>query len=168
MGVLFQIRIDNLSSQDVQDLVSEHLDGMHKNSPPGHVNALAIEALRQPDVTFWSVWDGHSLCGCGALKELDAATGEIKSMRTRSAYLRRGIGQLVLDEIIRTARERQYRYLYLETGTGVAFEAAHALYTKNGFSRCGAFGDYTGSEFNVFMVRQLLTAGVEPQLTREC
>jgi putative acetyltransferase len=155
INVSFRLQIDKLSSAEVQELIAEHLRGMHKNTPPGNVNALAIEGLRQPSVTFWSVWDGHSLCGCGALKELDGSTGEVKSMRTRAAYLRRGMGQLVLDEIIRTARARQYRHLYLETGTGEAFEAAHSLYTKNGFTWCAAFGDYVATGFNVFMVRNL-------------
>lgn len=148
-------RIGDLASPEVQQLIAEHLQGMHANSPPGHVNALAIEALRQPDVTFWAAWEGGTLCGCGALKQLDAASGEVKSMRTRAAYLRRGVGQFVLDQIVGKARERGYRQLYLETGTGDAFEAAHALYMKNGFRWCGAFGDYVATAFNVFMVRDL-------------
>ena len=151
----FVARIDDLSSAEVQDLVAEHLRGMHAHTPPGHVNALAIEALRRPDITFWSVWSGESLCGCGALKELDASTGEIKSMRTRPAFLRQGLGQFLLDEIVRTARSRGYQRLCLETGTGPAFDAAHALYLRNGFRWCGAFGDYQATEFNVFMEKRL-------------
>jgi putative acetyltransferase len=151
----FLARIDDLGSAEVQELVIEHLQGMHSNTPPGHVHALALDGLRRADVTFWSIWDGQALCGCGALKELDPVSGEIKSMRTRADWLRRGVGQFVLDEIIRTAIGRGYRHLYLETGTGQAFEAAHALYLRNGFTWCGAFGDYTATDFNVFMSRAL-------------
>ena len=147
----FIARVEDLSSPEVQDLVAEHLQGMHSNSPPGHVYALALEALKRSDITFWSVWSEGLLCGCGALKELDSASGEIKSMRTRPAFLRQGLGQFVLDEIIRTAQSRGYKHLYLETGTGPAFEAAHGLYLKNGFNWCGSFGDYTATDFNVFM-----------------
>lgn len=147
--------IDDLSSDDVQALIAEHLAGMHSNTPAGHVNALAIERLRAPGVTFWSAWVNAGLAGCGALKELDAQTGEVKSMRTRAAFLRRGVGQAVLDEIIRTAGRRGYTRLVLETGTGPAFEAAHQLYLRNGFEWCGAFGDYTATEFNVFMAKDL-------------
>lgn len=154
-GKPFVARIDDLGSADVQGLVSEHLQGMHSNSPPGHVHALALESLRRPEVTFWSVWQNQALCGCGALQELDGVTGEIKSMRTRAAYLRRGVGQFVLDEIIQTAVGRGYRRLYLETGTGPGFAAAHALYQKNGFAWCGAFGDYVATDFNVFMSRDI-------------
>src|SRR5690606_21482952 len=134
---------------------AEHLSGMHANSPPGHVNALAIEGLRAANVTFWTAWSEGALCGCGALKEVDSLTGEIKSMRTRPAFLRRGVGQAVLDVILRTALERGYARLLLETGTGRAFEAAHALYRRNGFGWTGAFGEYKATEFKVFMEKVL-------------
>jgi putative acetyltransferase len=149
------VRIDDLSSPQVQALIAEHLAGMHGNTPPGHVHALAIDGLRAPNITFWSAWIDGELCGCGAMKALGADSGEVKSMRTRLAYLRRGVGQAVLDEIIRTARERAYTHLYLETGTGEPFAAAHKLYLRNGFVWSSAFGDYTATEFNVFMVKAL-------------
>lgn len=149
------VRLDDLRSPEIQALILEHLQGMHANSPPGHVHALAIESLRRPDITFLSAWTGGELCGCGALKRLDAESGEIKSMRTRQRFLRQGVGRAVLAAIIRLGTARGYSRLYLETGTGPAFEAAHALYLRNGFDWCGAFGDYAATDFNVFMVRDL-------------
>jgi putative acetyltransferase len=128
---------------------------MHGNSPPGHVHALAIEGLRAPGVTFWTAWRDDALCGCGALKELSATAGEVKSMRTRPAFLRQGVGQALLSTIVAEAKARGYRWLYLETGTGAAFEPAHALYARNGFVECSAFGDYDATEFNAFMVKEL-------------
>ena len=149
------MQVDDLSSPEAQALVAEHLAGMHGTSPPGHVNALAIDGLRAPEVTFWTAWQGRQLCGCGALKELSTTSGEIKSMRTRPAFLRQGVGQAVLSEIMCVARARGYRQLFLETGTGPSFEPAHALYARNGFNWCGAFGDYAATAFNVFMVKHL-------------
>ena len=99
------VRVDDLASAEVGALIAEHLSGMRGNSPPGHVHALAIEGLRRPEVTFWSAWKGDALCGCGALKALGPDAGEVKSMRTRPAFLRQGVGQTVLDEIVRTAWE---------------------------------------------------------------
>jgi putative acetyltransferase len=153
MGI--DVRQDDLSSADVQSLVAEHLSGTHSNSPPGHVHALTVEGLRAPNVTFWTAWVDGILCGCGALTELGTSSGEIKSMRTRDAFRRRGVGQAILDEIVRTARQRGYSRLLLETGTGKAFEAAHALYRRNGFEWSGPFGDYTATDFNVFMIKVL-------------
>jgi putative acetyltransferase len=151
-----EVRIDDLSSPEVQALVAEHLQGMRSNSPPGSVFALAIEALKRPEITFWSAWRGPALCGCGALKELSASSAEVKSMRTRQAYLGQGVGQAVLDRIIETARSRNYQSLHLETGTGPAFAAAHRLYLRNGFSWSGPFGDYVATDFNVFMFKSLV------------
>lgn len=150
------VRVDDLSSPEVQALVAEHLAGMRGNTPPGHVHALAIDSLRAPEVTFLSAWKGPALCGCGALKELDSYSGEIKSMRTRQTYLRQGVGQAVLNELVRIAEGRRYRQLYLETGTGAQFVAAHELYLRNGFTWCGRFDSYAATEFNVFMVKKLL------------
>jgi putative acetyltransferase len=146
---------DDLSSPEVQSPIAEHLSGMHLNSPPGHVHALAIEKLRAPSVTFWVARIDGVLCGCGALKELDPLPGEVKSMRTRAAFLRRGVGQAILDEIILTARHRGYLRLLLETGTGQPFEPAHALYRRSGFEPSGPFGEYTATDFNVFMAKRL-------------
>ncbi|MCA7025388.1 MULTISPECIES: GNAT family N-acetyltransferase [Stenotrophomonas] len=150
------VRPDDLSSPQVQALVTEHLAGMHGNTPAGHVHALALDSLRAPGITFWSAWLDGQLCGCGALKALGDHASEIKSMRTRPAFLRRGVGQAVLDEIFRVARDRGHTHLYLETGTGAPFAAAHALYLRNGFAWCGPFGEYTATAFNVFMVRPLV------------
>lgn len=156
------VRIDDLSSDEVQALVAEHVAGMRGSSPACHAHALAIDGLRQPDVTFWTAWQGGALCGCGALRALDADTGEVKSMRTRAACLRQGVAQAILDEIVRTARARGYATLCLETGTGEAFAAAHAFYLRDGFAWCGPFGDYVATDFNVFMAKSLRPAGEPP------
>lgn len=76
-------------------------------------------------------------------------------MRTRAAFLRRGVGQAVLDEIVLAARRRGYSRLLLETGTGKAFEPAHAFYRQNGFEWSEPFGEYSATDFNVFMARTL-------------
>lgn len=155
-----EVRVDDLSSPQVQELIAQHLAGMHSNSPAEHCHALAIDGLRAHDVTFWSAWINDQLCGCGALKSLGGGAGEVKSMRTHHSFLRRGVAQAVLDEIVSTARERGYSHLYLETGTGDAFEAAHALYLRNGFEWCGPFADYSANDFSVFMVKALDSADI--------
>jgi len=149
------IQQDDLSCADVQLLVAEHLSGMHSSSPPGQVHALAIQSLLAPNVSFFTAWQEEVLCGCGALKELDHFNGEVKSMRTRAAFLNRGIGQAILDHIVGTARQRRYSRLLLETGSGTAFEPAHAFYRKNGFEPTASFGEYAATDFNMFMAKHL-------------
>ena len=67
---IIDVRLDDLSSPEVQVPVAEHLAGMHRNSPPGQVNAFAIAGLGKPDISFWSAWCNGHLCGCGALGNL--------------------------------------------------------------------------------------------------
>ena len=94
---LMRIEIDDLSRPQVHALLSEHLANMYELSPPENVHALDLSKLRAPGITFWTVWDGVSLLGCGALKQLSATHGEVKSMRTPQALRRRGAGRAVLE-----------------------------------------------------------------------
>ncbi|MDH5622579.1 MAG: GNAT family N-acetyltransferase [Gammaproteobacteria bacterium] len=146
---------DDLSGPEIQALLREHVQGMFETSPPDSVYTLSIEALRVPAITMWSAWEGPALIGCGALKELDAGSGEIKSMRTASAHLGRGVATAILKRIVDVATERGYRRLYLETGSAPAFGPAHALYRKAGFVDCGPFADYRDDPFCRFMVLAL-------------
>ncbi|MEY2952562.1 MAG: hypothetical protein RLZZ401_649 [Pseudomonadota bacterium] len=151
----YQIIRDDLSGLEIQALIKEHLAGMHSTSPPESVHALGLEALRAPEVTLWSVWQGPVLCGCGALKDLGQAHGEVKSMRTRAAFLRQGVGQAVLTHLLDHAKAAGYSKLSLETGTTGAFKAAHQLYLRHGFTFCGPFGAYQQDGFSVFMTKLL-------------
>ena len=145
---MFTLREDDLEGDDVRALLTLHLAGMHENSPPGHVFALDLTGLKQPNVTVWTAWDGPSLAAIGALKDLGDGTGELKSMRTHPDHLRRGAGAAILDHIIGVARRRGYHRVSLETGLGEAFEPALTLYRKRGFTVGGPFADYEKSEFN--------------------
>jgi len=140
-----------LGEPDVIALLGEHLQGMADHSPPESIHALDIEGLKAPDITFWTMRDGKELLGCIALKQLDDKHGEIKSMRTASTHLRRGVAAALLEHLIAEARQRSYERLSLETGSGPGFEAAHALYRKTGFEYCGPFANYREDPFSRFM-----------------
>ena len=100
---VMEIRVDDLTSPHVIQLLREHLQDMARHSPPESIHALDLDALRKPEITFWSVWQGEALMGCGALKRLDAAHGEIKSMRTAAPYLRQGVAAAMLKFILEEA-----------------------------------------------------------------
>ena len=154
-----QIEIDDLTRPEIHALLNEHLHSMHALSPPESVHALDLERLRAPSITFWSAWEDGQLLGCGALKELDPAHGEVKSMRTSNARRRSGAGRAILAHIIEVAKARGYQRLSLETGAVDAFKPAQTLYESVGFSRCGPFGDYVQDPFSVFMTLRLSQAG---------
>ncbi len=150
-----QIQRDDLSHPAVIALLHEHLKDMRTNSPPESVHALDLDALRKPDVTFWTVWKEDQVAGCGALKELDSNHGEIKSMRTSGLFRRRGVAVLMLKHIVDEARTRQYQRLSLETGAQDFFKPAHALYAAHGFEVCGPFANYKNDPNSVFMTLSL-------------
>jgi putative acetyltransferase len=150
------LRVDDLSRPEIVALLVEHRRRMFLYSPPEDVHALDLDGLRQPDITLWSAWREGQLAGCGALRELDPAHGEIKSMRTADAFLRQGVGAAVLEHILGEARRRGYRRLSLETGKQDAFAPARALYARFGFTACGRFGDYPeGDTTSHFMTREI-------------
>ena len=148
-------RIDDLTGAATRLLIARHLAGMHASSPPESIHAFDLDMLRAPDVTFWSVWVGEEIAGCGALKVLDAKRGELKSMRVADAYLGRGIGRVILEHLIAEARARRMESLWLETGSTAPFVPALRLYETAGFVRCGPFDGYVDDPFSVFMTRTL-------------
>ena len=150
-----QIRVDDLTSPQVQQLLTEHLQSMHLHSPPESIHALDLAGLRQPEITFWSIWDGDELLGCGALKEIDPQHGEIKSMRTATAHQRKGVAKIMLQHIIAEAQRRSYTRLSLETGSMAAFEPARNLYASFGFEYCEPFGEYAIDPYSSFMTKDL-------------
>lgn len=150
-----EIRIDDLSGSEIQELLREHLQSMALHSPPESIHALDIEALRKPEITFWTVWEDGALLGCGALKELDAQHGEVKSMRTSLRHRRKGAAKTILNHLLAEAKRRSYRRLSLETGSMEAFAPARTLYAGFGFTYCGPFADYVEDPYSVFMTKEL-------------
>ncbi|MDT5271648.1 MAG: putative acetyltransferase [Acidobacteriota bacterium] len=150
-----EIKVDDLNGPEVHEFLQEHLRNMHMHSPPESVHALDLEELRKPEITFWTVWEDGELLGCGALKELDPVHAEIKSMRTSSAHLRKGVASHLLTHILEEAVRRGYARLSLETGSAEAFEPAQRLYAAFGFAYCGPFANYVEDPYSVFMTREL-------------
>jgi putative acetyltransferase len=150
-----EIREGGLDDPRVVALLNVHFQAMLANSPKDSCHFLDLSGLRAPGVTFWSAWDGEDLLGCGALKQLDPQHGEIKSMRTAAEHLRRGTGAALVSHILGVARTRGYKRLSLETGSGEAFDAAHALYRQFGFTECAPFADYKADPFSRFLSRVL-------------
>jgi putative acetyltransferase len=149
------IRRDDLRGPEIAVFLQEHLRDMHRVSPPESVHALDLESLRQPDITFWTIWDAGTLAGCGALKELDPRHAEIKSMRTASSHRRQGVAKQLLQHLLAEAKRRGYTRVSLETGAMDFFLPARALYASCGFEYCPPFADYRDDPNSVFMTKAL-------------
>ncbi|XVQ89610.1 GNAT family N-acetyltransferase [Microbispora siamensis] len=146
---------DDLSGPQIAEFLREHVREMRSITPLESKHALDLDGLRTPDVTFWSVMDGDTVVGCGALKRLDPAHAELKSMRTSAARKRSGIASLLLGHIIAEAGRMGFTRLSLETGSADFFLPARKLYEKFGFSYCEPFADYRPDPNSVFMTRLL-------------
>ncbi len=150
-----EIKVDNLTSVSVIELLEDHIRSMSLHSPPESKYALDLEGLKKEEITFWSAWEDHELLGFGALHEMNNKHGEIKSLKTSPAHLNKGVATKILDYIIKQARKRGYTRLSLETGSMEMFEPAINLYKKFGFEYCGPFANYKKSNFNIFMTLSL-------------
>lgn len=150
-----EIKIDNLSDGKIYKLLTDHLKEMHKYSPPESIHALDEKELKDSSITFWSAHINGQMAGCGALKELQCYSGEIKSMKTDISHLRKGVASKILEAILSEAKSRGYKFVSLETGSNKAFKPAITLYEKYGFLECSPFGDYKLDPYSKFYTMQL-------------
>lgn len=149
------ISIDDPRADDVRELLQRHLAFARANTKPDEVYALDVDALVDRTVTFFSYRLNGDVVGVAALKHLDDRHAELKSMHTAQRARGRGIGGILVDHVIAVARERGYRRVSLETGSGPAFAAARRLYLRMRFTPCGPFGDYVPSSNSAYMTLTL-------------
>jgi putative acetyltransferase len=150
-----RVVVDDLSGPQVAAFLEEHIREMRSITPPESKHALDLDGLRRPEVTFWSVIDGDTVVGCGAIKRLDDGHAEVKSMRTSSRRRRGGVASLLLGHILTEARRMGFTRLSLETGSAEFFLPARKLYERFGFDYCEPFADYRPDPNSVFMTRAL-------------
>ena len=124
-------------------------------SDSGEYFSSLLDALRHPDITFWTAWEGDELMGCGALKQLSPEHAELKSMRTTRTHLRKGVARAMLRHILAAAQAKGFQRISLETGTPAPFVAAQKLYASEGFVECGPFASYVLDPYSVFMSKML-------------
>lgn len=153
--LVWEIHEGELDHDDVRALLAQHFAEMRAGSPPSACHVLPVDGLKVPEIRFFTLREGGSLLGCGALKRLEPGHGEIKSMRTANHALGRGVGKALLDHLLAAARQEGMNRLSLETGTGMQFAAANRLYEKEGFERAGPFGGYAGTPFTRFFTKAI-------------
>src|SRR5215469_7863756 len=145
------ISADSPLAPDVRELLNRHLAFTTATSPPEHMHAMNANALLDPAISFFSYRRDGVLLGVGALKRLDDAHAEVKSMHTAQAARGTGIGRAMLEHLLAVARQHGFRRVSLETGTMAEFAPARALYASAGFAPCEPFADYRPSPDNTFM-----------------
>ncbi|MET3920593.1 GNAT family N-acetyltransferase [Arthrobacter sp. UYEF20] len=152
---MIRIERDDPRRRDVLELLGGHLADMSATSPAESVHALDPAALSGPAITFWTARQDARVLGCGALKQLQARQGEIKSMHTAAHARGRGIAALLLAHIVDEARRSGHERLFLETGSQEFFAPARRLYHRHGFLDCPPFAGYVLDPNSIFMTLDL-------------
>ena len=141
----------DLDDQQVIELIKTHKRLAAHESDPCADHALDMADFADPDITLWVIWQENIAVGTGALKQLDAHAGEIKTMFTDPDWRGQGLGAMMLEHLLAQARALKLNVLYLETGSWDYFIPARGLYRKHGFQDCPPFGDYRAHPDSTFM-----------------
>lgn len=120
--------------------------------PPEDNFFLSIDDLCAPNIFFFTAREGATVLGTGALAVKDGY-GEVKSMFVADEARGRGVADALMRRIEDEARAQNLPMLKLETGN--VLHAAHRLYERHGFTRCGPFGDYPEAASSIFMEKKL-------------
>jgi putative acetyltransferase len=151
-----RIEPEDPTTPDVVALLEQHLAVTKNTAPPESCHALDADELRAPRITFLTARDDADvLLGMGALADLGAGHGEIKSMHTASTARGRGVAAAILTRLIETARAAGYTRVSLETGSQDFFAPAHRLYERHGLTECGPFDTYVADPHSRFYTLDL-------------
>lgn len=98
-------------------------------------------------------YQNNKAISCGAIKEYDPKTMEIKRMYTSTENRGKGIAGLILAELENWASEMNFEKCILETGKRQA--EAIGLYKKSGYVIIPNYGQYAGIENSVCFMKEL-------------
>ena len=141
----------NFDNPEVHELLVKHFIELRSVSPEGSTHVLDINALKDPTIKFWSLWENNTLVGSGALKFLDKSHGEFKSIRVNNKSKNKGNGIKVVNHLINEAKKLNIKKLSLETGAGDFFLPARKLFLRCNFKNCEPFSHYKDDINSVYM-----------------
>ena len=145
----------NFDHPKVNDLLLKHFIELRGASPEGSTHVLDIPGLRVPSIKFWSLWKNDQLMGCGALKFLDKAHGEFKSIRVHDNFRKKGNGIMLINHLIEEAKKLKVERLSIETGAGNFFIPARKLFNSCGFKPCPPFAHYKKDINSLYLTKLL-------------
>ena len=98
-------------------------------------------------------YDNDEPVACGAIKEFDSETMEVKRMFTKPEARSKGLASRVLTELENWAVEMGYNKCVLETGKRQV--EAVSLYKKRGYSIIPNYAQYIGIENSLCFKKEL-------------
>lgn len=98
-------------------------------------------------------YENEQPLGCGAIKEYDFATMEVKRMFVHPENRGKGIASKILSELENWAKELSFAKCILETGKRQ--KEAIELYKKNNYQLISNYGQYIGVENSLCFEKKL-------------
>ena len=114
-------------------------------------SGFRAEDMDHPRAVFAVASMDERPAGCGAIRELEADTAELKRMYAREKG--RGVGKHLLEFLEEEAARLGYKKIVLETGT--VNEKAIRFYLSYGYSVCEQFGSYVGRDDSICFEKNL-------------
>ena len=90
---------------------------------------------------------------CAALRPFSEDTVELKRMFVSPEWRRKGLGKTILQKCEEMARQKNYRYIVLETN--ILLPDARSLYEKAGYARIDSYGPYAFLKETLCMCKAL-------------
>ncbi len=149
-----EITLERPDTDDAKTLIAELEAYLIPLSPPESRHGYSIEKLIQEEVPFFIIRDNGTPAGCGGVKLFGPDYAEIKRMYVRPQFRGLGFAKLMLDHLADYARSQGIATLRLETG--IAQEAAIALYERSGFRRIPPFGEYKPDPLSRFYEKRIV------------
>jgi putative acetyltransferase len=100
--------------------------------------AALPEPYTQPTGALLLAYVGDDVAGCACLRAIDSRAGEMKRLYVRPEFRTRGVGQVLIEAVMRAARAAGYVELRLDTLADMT--AAQALYRRLGFVEIPEYG----------------------------
>jgi putative acetyltransferase len=138
--------------QDFRDLVTlldADLAMRDGDKHPFYAQFNKIENIKYAVVAY----DDVLPVGCGAIKDFEPGTMEVKRMYVLPEYRNKGVGARMLFELEQWAKELSCSKCILETGKKQP--EAIALYTKRGYSVVPNYGQYAGVDDSVCFAKKI-------------
>ncbi len=147
---LIQTDFENTDFVSLVDLLNADLAERDGSDHAFYSQYNGIDVLKYVVVAYDK--DGNAL-GCGAFKEFNNTTVEVKRMYTLPEGRGKGVATSILKVLEKWAAEIGYSRCVLETGKRQP--EAIALYTKNGYKVTSNYGPYIGVANSVCFEKML-------------
>lgn len=141
------IRPEAPSSADAQALIAALDAELARSYPPEVIFGLHEDDHDPARMVFLVARAGAKPVACGALRTLDAETGEVKRMYVVPELRGQGLSRRMLALVEEIAVARRHRRLLLETGN--RSPVSLSLYRSSGYREIPPYGEYAGNAFSV-------------------